>query len=163
MSSRNLFARCVTLWLRLGKINLLIANLVKLSMVLPELQLDRPLWHIYKVILRSVSAFFVYFHVLTAVFAATSVHTDKQSTVESVHIVLKCFFLLIKIRMKKLDLIACGNKSPKPLADPREGARDGHPLSVQFLSFSCSFRQKLGFRPELGGWRPPQEILDLPM
>ena len=41
-----------------------------------------------------------------------------------------------------------------PLADPGwRGARDPHPLSVQFLSFSCSFRRKpcqmIGFRPKL--------------
>ena len=53
-----------------------------------------------------------------------------------------------------------------PLADPR-GA-PGTPPSVQFLSFSCSFRQKswqiIGICPKLRGWRLPfWEILDPPL
>ena len=42
------------------------------------------------------------------------------------------------------------------LEDPR-GTRDTAPNLVQFLSFSCSFRQKscqiIGFWPKLGSWR----------
>ena len=55
------------------------------------------------------------------------------------------------------------------LADLRGGARDARPpLWVQILSFSCSFWEILGkiigWRPHLGGWRPPVwEILDPPL
>ena len=51
-------------------------------------------------------------------------------------------------------------ETPMTLVEPR-GARDAHPhLSVQFLSFSCSFQQKyfqiMFFCPKLRGWRPPR-------
>ena len=52
------------------------------------------------------------------------------------------------------------------LADPR-GRQELAPLTVQFLSFSGSFRLKscqiIGFCPKLGGWRPLWEILDPPL
>ena len=51
-----------------------------------------------------------------------------------------------------------------------KGGRQGRapPLWVQILSFSCSFWENLGkiigWRPYLGGWRPPVwEILDPPL
>ena len=42
----------------------------------------------------------------------------------------------------------------------QRGTRDARPLSVQFVSFSCSFRQKycqiIGFCPKLRNWRSPR-------
>ena len=42
------------------------------------------------------------------------------------------------------------------LADLRGGAPGTRPR-VQIISFSCSFRQKLGYHTHFGSWRHPQE------
>ena len=67
-------------------------------------------------------------------------------------------FSPVKENQNKLDKNSSRNMKTISLADPR-GTRDTGPLSVQFLSFSCSFRQKscqiISFLREMYELAPP--------
>ena len=60
----------------------------------------------------------------------------------------------------------CEESRTMSLMDPRGGARNVRPLSVQSLSFSWGFQQKscqIMFLIKLRGWRSSCEILDPPL